>query len=85
MSRPMASATGKVTEFRNRLDYLRRENQELLTEEVSRVAGLYVEHGSIKRTAKALDIGKRTLERAIRDIPELSGAIESARVRMGRP
>lgn len=85
MPRPKNSATGKVTEFRTGLDYLRRVDQDGLATEVGRVQGLYLELGSIKALAKELAVGKRTLERAIRDVPELRKAINDARVRMGRP
>lgn len=87
MPRPSDCATGKVTGFRAELDYLRTHPETVYTlgEACKRVAALYLETGSIKATAKGLGVGKRTLERAIRDVPELATEIETARVRMGRP
>lgn len=87
MPRPKDCTTGKVTGFRSELDYLRTHPETIYTlkEACERVAAVYLDKGSIAKTAKGLGVGKRTLERAMRDIPELASEIETARVRMGRP
>lgn len=84
MPRPKSSATGKTTEFRNDLETFRRRDREKFDEEIARVKAIYKRTGSIAKTSAELRIGKRTLERAIKDIQELAQAIESARVLLGR-
>ncbi len=93
MPRPMNTPTGKVTDTRAELDYL-REHPEIMSpdhpersvyqEVIDRVKAIYATEGSIKRTAKKLKIGKRTLERAMKDHPDLSNAIDSVRAMFGR-
>ncbi len=84
MPRPKKSSVGKVTDFRTDLDSFRRHDEKRFKEEIDRVRSIYMTTGSIKATAKKLEIGKRTLERAMSNITELADAIESARVLMGR-
>ena len=93
MPRPKDKVTGKVTDFRTELDYLRSHPEVKSAEDpevsgfdalLTKVKTIYKRTGSIAKTASALKVGKRTLERAIRDVAELSRAIESARVTMGR-
>ncbi len=84
MPRPKKSSVGKVTDFRTDLDSFRRNDKERFLAEVDRVRSIYMTTGSIKATAKKLDIGKRTLERALSNVSELAEAIDSARVLMGR-
>lgn len=84
MPRPMGTHTGKVTELRENLNVFRRSDVQRFEAEVQRIKSVYAVHGSIKATAAELKIGKRTLERAMRDIPELNEAIESVRVLSGR-
>lgn len=80
----MATATGKVTGFRRDLDTYRLRDPERFATEIARVKEIYRRTKSIAKTAKELEIGKRTLERAARDIAELATAIESVRVLLGR-
>ena len=84
MPRPKKASSGKVSEFRADLDSLKRRDREGFATEVERVKAIYETTGSIKATAKQLGVGKRTLERAMVDVPELGRAINSARVLMGR-
>ncbi len=84
MPRPFRPANGKVSEFRADLESLRRRDKEGFESEVERVKRIYQTTGSIKATAGQLRIGKRTLERAMLDVPELSKAIDNARILMGR-
>lgn len=84
MPRPKSSHTGKVTEFRTALDYLRQNNPEKFGELIEKVKAIYKTTGSIKATAGQLGVGKRTLERAMGDIAELRSAIDGARAIMGR-
>lgn len=84
MPRPKGSATGKVTEFRRDLDTYRQRDRDRFDVEIERVKGIYRQTKSIAKTAKVLNVGKRTLERAMRDIAELAKAIEGVRVLLGR-
>lgn len=84
MPRPKSSATGKVTEFRRDLDTYRQRDRDRFDAEIARVKEIYRRTKSIAKTSKELAIGKRTLERAIKDIAELSAAIDSVRVILGR-
>ncbi len=87
MPRPMNTVTGKVTDLRTELDYL-REHPEIKSEDpevsayqaaIARVKGIYASERSIKKTAKVLKIGKRTLERAMVAHEALSVAISEVR------
>lgn len=85
MARPH-NGTGKTTDFRGELDYLRGK-PEFATqyqEAIGRVKQIYAETANIGTTAERLGIGKRTLERAMLDIPELQTAINDVRVAFGR-
>lgn len=84
---PMAKpkkGSGKTSEWREDLNSFRRTDLTKFAAEVERVKQIYIRCGNVGQTAKELDIGKRTLERAMGDVPELQSAIDSARVMMGR-
>lgn len=89
----MNTVTGKVTDVRAELDYL-REHPEVMSKEhpeitaynaaVDRIKAIYAMEGTIKKAAKRLRIGKRTLERAMRDHPDVGRAIDAVRAACGR-
>lgn len=88
MPRPMSTLTGKITDLRSELDYL-RGHPEIVTDEdpkvtaysatIQKVKGIYAAEGSIKKTAARLGVGKRTLERAMNVHAELARAIDDVR------
>jgi predicted DNA-binding transcriptional regulator YafY len=79
MPRPKATNTGKVTEIRETLNVYRRMDPVRFKSEIARISNLYASTGSIRATAERLNIGKRTLERMMVDVPELGQAINSLR------
>lgn len=85
MARPK-QGTGKTTDFRGELDYLRGKPEfaQQYADAIARVKQIYSETENIGKTAERLGIGKRTLERAMSDIPELQSAINDVRVAFGR-
>lgn len=83
MPRPK-EASGKTSVFREDLNSWRRNDAPRFVQEIARIKQLYILRGSVELVAKDLDIGKRTFDRAMNDIPELQSAIKEARQSMGR-
>lgn len=48
-------------------------------ETITRIAGLYREHKTMVKVAKALDVDITTLERWVRRVPDLKKAIDAVR------
>lgn len=76
--------TGKTSEWREDLNYLRRHDPGKYQEEIDRVKQIYARKQTVRDTADALKVGKRTFERAMLDFPELRKAIDSVRAGLGR-
>ncbi len=82
MGRPKSTTTGKVSKLRQELDYLRgqAEQADQFNAAIARVVKVYEDVGSLRAAAKILCVSPRTLDRAIKEIPELALAMRSARL-----
>lgn len=75
--RTEAEHPGAMTELALRLSV-----PETCGEAIDQIVALYLESKSIGKTAKTLNVGKRTLERWIDRTPELRSRIDEARAKL---
>jgi hypothetical protein len=84
MPKPL-NGSGRSTAWREDLNTFRRlEDRVQFAARVLQVKQLYALLGSVGATSRPLGIGKRTLERAMVEVPELGAAIDDVRTGAGR-
>lgn len=75
MPRPI-KGLGQTSSIRSALSV---PDEKIRNEYISKIASVYGETHDLTRTAQEFGTGRRTLERLIRDVPELAQAIETVR------